>query len=163
VTKIQNYISSIGLNYLKFTSLFYFLFTQANAQTNDTLIWRSIPISNGKALKLESSVDELSEILTQDKKRTYHLNPGTFAGADSITIEIDNKNRIKSLSFFYSLTMTFEQHLEMMEGSLKKPVSLVSKENKKIATWQDQYSRFKLIWIKTRAGKTILYSVLEDL
>jgi len=50
-----------------------------------------------------------------------------------------------------------------MEKSLKKPKSLVTKENKKIAMWQNKFTRFRLFWIKTKDGKPLFYSTLEDL
>lgn len=148
---------------MKSLILIFSFFSSAVGFSSDTLIWRSIPISNGKALSLSTSIDALKDVVVLDKKRNYHLMPGTFAGADSISILTNGKNLIISVSFHYALTYTFEQHLEAMEKSLQKPQKLISTENKKIATWQDNYSRFRLFWLKTKEGKTLMYSTLEDL
>ena len=158
--KVCTFSSSIGL---KSAATFFLFFICHLGFSNDTLIWRSIPISSGKALTLGAPIEKLNEVTIFDKKKNYHLIKGTFAGADSITIKTDSKNIIKSLSFFYALTYTFEQHLEAMEKSLQKPLSLLTKENKKVATWQDKYTRFRLFWKKTKEGKALLYSCLEDL
>lgn len=163
MTMMQNSKLSIRLKTFKLIIFFGLFLTNISVHANDTLIWRSIPINNGLALTLSNSIDELKDVVVQDKKRKYHLKPGTFLGADSISILTNSKKLIISISFHYALTYTFEQHLEAMESSLKKPQELVSTENKKIATWQDNYTRFRLFWIKAKGGKTLLYSTLEDL
>jgi len=84
------------------TILLFFVFL--NGFSNDTLIWRSIPIKSGGAVTLGSSIEKLSDVTIFDSKKNYHLKIGTFGGADSITIKTDGKNLIKSVSFFYALT-----------------------------------------------------------
>lgn len=163
MTRIQNTIAISGLDKFKLLLFLGLFLTNISVRANDTLIWRSIPINNGLALTLSSSIDELKSVVIQDKKRNYHLMRGTFGGADSISILTNKENLIISVSFHYTLTYTFEQHLEAMESALQKPQELITTETKKIATWQDNYSRFRLFWIKSKGGKTLLYSTLEDL
>jgi hypothetical protein len=135
-------------------------------QNTDTLIikFRTVPISSGRKMALQSDIATLKEITIKSLKDHYYLKKGTFAGCDSIDIEVNNLNKIVVQSFHYDSTYKYLEEIESFDGIFGKgkEYQYANAEISIRATkWQDRLTAFEMVEVR-RKGKIKCYSIMFD-
>jgi hypothetical protein len=134
-------------------------------QKNDSLVidFRTVPISNGQKLTLQSNISTIKDIAIQGRPEHYYLKKGTFAGCDSIDVEVNNENKIIALSFFYDSTYTYKEQIETFTEKLHKGKEIKDVEVlMKVTKWQDRLTTFEIIERTNSKGKKTIYSAMFD-
>ena len=137
------------------------------AQVNDPLLnkLRSSRIRNGNKITLQSNIKKLRGVTIKSVCDHYYLKKGTFGGADSIDIEVNKKNKITVVSFFYDSVSSYEYEVNLFNKHLNligKESQFISKNNAmKVTKWEDQQYVFEMVET-TANNKPQLYSVLFD-
>lgn len=136
------------------------------AQTDTTLNkMRAVRIAKGNKIILQSDIERLKDISVKARKENYYLKKGNFSGTDSINIEVNEKNQIVAVSFFYDTVSTYQYEVDLFNkhlgfvGAEFKNTS--KKEAMKVTKWEDARTVFEMVEV-TVNGKWKLYSTIFD-
>lgn len=159
----------IQLRYIAFFVLLFLLPHFVLALGSDSLLknLRSVPISNGRKIILQSKIETLKEVSIKKNNSHYQLKKGSFSQSDSIELEVNKTNQIIATYFYYDSTLVYNysNRVEAFTQHFKsggKEIQFISQNNSvKVTKWEDLRTIFELVEV-TKNNSIFFYAVTFD-
>lgn len=135
------------------------------AQQSDTMLnaLRSTRIHKGNRISLQANIEKLKEISFLTSSNHYNLKKGNFGGADSIDIEVDNKNLISAVSFLYDTAYEYEKghYVDWLKTPGKEYTYGSDKMKIRATRWEDKRTVYELVEV-VQGNRAMVYSTIFD-
>ena len=135
----------------------------AFTQPSDTALInvRNFKIKKKRIVSLQAPIENFKDITIKSNDTHYYLKKETFAGVDSIDLEINNAKRIEKVSCFYDSLTTYKSIVKAFNKHLKYKGKGTKFENKRSTTWEDKSTLFEIIEVRT-GNKKKVYCEIND-
>lgn len=152
-----------------FISLGNILYSQ-----NDTMLkhFRVTSLLSGK-IELQANIATIKDIAVKHDAMRYHLKKESFTIADSIGIEVNNENKIVSITFRYDYAPEYSNDTAYIHElhKFQKIIGSKGKEFKAsyngksvtVTKWEDKKTIFELVEEIINGKKQKVYSTLYDI